>query len=141
MNIKEISEDDLLEMIRTRPAGQVHDAKQVHTQAKKRTKKSTETEDESTPPAKRGKSNVDQETEKSPSKIHSPRKNEHIEKNVEKPSKRSPDKKGAKETGRTQSPNKKQTMEVKESLADRKMQMNEKEVKIEIEPLKDVRSS
>ncbi|XP_076625612.1 germ line transcription factor 1 [Colletes latitarsis] len=73
-NIKQISEDDLLEMIRTRNAGHAHDVLQSRTKSKDRTKrKDTESEDTSPSPTKKKKTIVNQETEKL-EKICSPHK-------------------------------------------------------------------
>ncbi|XP_078032825.1 germ line transcription factor 1 isoform X2 [Augochlora pura] len=74
-NVKQISEDDLLELIRTRKSGHVQDVKQSRTKSKDRTKEKRSDSD-STPPSlpKRPKIESDQETEKS-EKLQSPHKN------------------------------------------------------------------
>lgn len=74
MNIRTIAEDDLLEMIRTRPMGKASDVKQSHARSGDRTKKtSTVWEDGSPSPPKKRIHTVTQER-KSPSKAHSPEK-------------------------------------------------------------------
>ncbi|CAK9807284.1 Replication factor C subunit 1 [Anthophora plagiata] len=84
LNIKKISEDDLLEMIRTRPAGQAGDVKQSRARSKNRGKeKSTESEDESSSPPKKKKTVIDEETEKV-TNINSPQKKELSHKKTEK---------------------------------------------------------
>ncbi|XP_076289848.1 germ line transcription factor 1 isoform X2 [Lasioglossum baleicum] len=73
LNIKQISEDDLLDMIRTRKSGQVKDVKESRTKSKDRMKqKSIESDDTPPAPSKRAKITSHQETEK----LQSPHKKE-----------------------------------------------------------------
>lgn len=88
LNIKMIVEDDLLEMIRTRPIGRASNVKQSHARSGDRTKKtSTVWEDRSLSPPKKRIHTVNQEI-KSPLKAHSPEK-KGVDEDMERQSRRS----------------------------------------------------
>lgn len=92
LNIKKISEDDLLELIRTRPAGQADNVIQPSQRASSKNKikrKSTESEDASPSPSKKAKG----KTEKAEKSVHSPQKEKNTEKDVPKLLEKSPHKK------------------------------------------------
>ncbi|XP_076646066.1 germ line transcription factor 1 isoform X2 [Halictus rubicundus] len=73
LNVKQISEDDLLDMIRTRKAGQVQNVKESRTKSKDRMKqKSIESDSTSPSPSKKAKPTLYQETET----LQSPHKKE-----------------------------------------------------------------
>nr|XP_031827497.1 replication factor C subunit 1 [Nomia melanderi] len=87
-NIKQISEDDLLELIRTRKPGHAEDVKQPRTKSKDRIKqKSIESDDAYLSPPKTPKKTSNRETEKS-EKIRSPQKKGDVDENTEKTLKR-----------------------------------------------------
>ncbi|KZC12208.1 Replication factor C subunit 1, partial [Dufourea novaeangliae] len=93
LNVKQITEDDLLELIRTRKAGHAESVKQSRAKSKDRMKQSSvESDDAFLSPPKRVKSTVNEETEKS-EKVRSPSKKEHIDEDAKETSKRSPRKK------------------------------------------------
>ncbi|XP_076663268.1 germ line transcription factor 1 [Andrena cerasifolii] len=88
LNIKTIVENDLLEMIRTRPMGKACDVQQSHARSGDRTKKkSTVWKDRSLSPPKKGTHTVDQEI-KSPLKARSAEKKDGDE-DTERESRRS----------------------------------------------------
>ncbi|XP_076241246.1 germ line transcription factor 1 [Calliopsis andreniformis] len=141
LNIKEISEDDLLEMIRTRPTGQTTDIKQSRTKSNERMKQKS-TEDKSPSPSKNEK-NINQETKKSPSKVHSPRKKECTEEETKESIKHSLHKK-SEDKDRTKTEklelfNKDVKTDIKESLFEDKNAMNDQEgIQIKTVPSKDI---
>ncbi|CAK9821609.1 Replication factor C subunit 1 [Anthophora retusa] len=137
LNIKKISEDDLLEMIRTRPAGQAGDVKQSRARSKTRAKeKSTESEDESPSPPKKKK--ADEETEKA-TNINSPQKKELSNKKTENLLQESPRKK--ENDKEIKSPVEKHT-ENKESLVQCKKEMNNvHDVKMKMDTSQDINAS
>lgn len=142
LNITKISEDDLLEMIQTRPAGQANDITQLRTKSKDRIKRNSD--DTSPVSPKKMKNMVNQETEIS-GKERSPHKKEHADKSAEKPLRRSPRKKenGDKdmmEIKKIVSPAKKRHIEINESDTENKKEINEaKNVQIKIDSLHDAR--
>ncbi|XP_033322523.2 germ line transcription factor 1 [Megalopta genalis] len=75
LNVKQISEDDLLEMIRTKKSGQIQDVKQSRTKSKDRTKqKHIDSDSTSSSLPKQPKTALNQEIEKS-AKLQPPNKN------------------------------------------------------------------
>ena len=114
LNLKTISEDDLLEMIRTRPAGQSADIIQPRARSKNRqTQKSTKSDDMSPSPKKRAKISETKETEKLE---RSPHKKETSEKDEKKQLEKSSHKKeNDSKLEKTPSPVKKEQNETKTS--------------------------
>nr|XP_012147257.1 PREDICTED: replication factor C subunit 1 isoform X2 [Megachile rotundata] len=120
LNIEKISEDELLEMIRTRPAGQANNV--IHpshrASSKNKTKrKSAESEDMSPSPSKEAKG----KTEEVGKSVCSPQKEKSTEKDVQKLLEKSPHKKEHHTKHvKTPSPIKKQPREDKSVIQDKK---------------------
>ncbi|XP_012236348.1 replication factor C subunit 1 [Bombus impatiens] len=133
LNIKKISEDDLLELIRTRPAGQSDNVTQPRTKSKERSKrKFAESSEESTP--KKKKITVNEETKKA-AKVHSPHKTESSKREIEDSLKQELYNKDEK----IKSSIEKKQNEYKESLVqDKKEIIDVKDIKIQMNSLQDI---
>ncbi|XP_053978468.1 replication factor C subunit 1 [Hylaeus volcanicus] len=147
LNVKQISEDDLLEMIRTRPAGQADNVTQLRTKSNDRTKcKSTESEDMSPSPPKKIKNMANEKTEKltksSPrkkehtnkvteisKKIHSPDSKKYCDEPIKKtsrsPSKKKHDVKDTTKVANIAPPIEKEQTEINEPLIENKIETND----------------
>ncbi|KAF3423622.1 hypothetical protein E2986_03148 [Frieseomelitta varia] len=138
LNIKKISEDDLLELIRTRPAGQSDNAKQSPVKSKQRSKKRSIESDESSP-SKKIKITSNEETKKT-TKICSPRKKEHSNKEIEDSLKVSPQIQELDDKDTKVKPLiEKQHNEHKESVVQNKIEINDiKDIKIQTDTSQDV---
>lgn len=137
--MKQISEGDLLEMIRTRPAGRADNVKQSRVKSKDRSKlKSTDSEDALHSPPKKLKVAATEKVEKT-AKLHSLGTKEHKNKETDKlltepPQKKEHDNKDVK----TKSPIKKQHIEEKQLPKQSKNDMNN--IKMKTDTLQDVTS-
>lgn len=133
LNIKKISEDDLLDLIRTRPIGCINDVHQSRTKLKDKLKqKSEELEEES--PSKKIKVIANEQT-KNLTKIHK----EISKKEIETSLKMSPQKKEYDKDIKIKSPIKKKHTEFKESFIEDKKEIDDaKDIKTNI--LQDINS-
>lgn len=126
----------MLELIRTRPAGQSDNATQPRTKSKERSKrKSAESSEESTP--KKKKITVNEETKKT-AKVHSPHKSESSKQEIEDSLKQELYNKDEK----LRSSIEKKQNEHEESLVqDKKEIIDVKDIKIQTNTLQDVRNN
>ncbi|XP_017758699.1 PREDICTED: replication factor C subunit 1 [Eufriesea mexicana] len=136
LNIKKISEDDLLEFIRTRPAGQIDNVKQPRTKSKERSKQESVESETSPSSSKKIRVTVTEETKK----IHSPQKKEYSNKETERLLKVSPHKQELNNKDiEMKTPIKKKYIEHKELVIEKREQVNDvKDIKIQSNTLQNI---